>query len=274
MELLKSKLAEMLASGILLLPRIVLALFVLVLGLWVIRIAVKTIRKALTFREIEPTIQRFLVSLMDVVLKIMLVLTVASMLGIETTSFLAILGSAGLAVGLALQGGLTNFAGGVLILIFKPFKVGDWVDAQGIFGQVEEISILVTTIITNENKTVIIPNGPLANGIITNYTTKGYVRLDLSANIAAHVDVDKGLNTILNALQNTKSIVQTPAPSAHVCELGDNYTKIQFYVYAHPDNYWDAYYSAYENVRKALQKDGVMGPFPLEVQVDYKDWVK
>ena len=142
--------------------------------------------------EVEQTLQRFLLSLSNTMLKALLIISVASMVGIETTSFIAILGAAGLAVGLALQGSLSNFAGGVLILLFKPFKAGDFIEAQGEAGVVEEIQIFTTMLKTGDNKTVIIPNGPLANGNITNYSTKDTRRVDFVFGIGYGDDIDQG----------------------------------------------------------------------------------
>ena len=154
-------------------PRVLLVVVLLFFGLWVIKRIESGVRKLMTKRNLDPSLIPFLGTMLDIVLKILLIVTLAGMLGFETTSFIAILGAAGLAVGLALQGTLANFAGGVLILVFKPFRVGDLIEAQGEKGNVKEIQIFVTIINTPENKTVIIPNGAISNGNITNYTVEG-----------------------------------------------------------------------------------------------------
>lgn len=265
MEQFQQKLLELMSHTVDYLPRLAMAIVVLLIGLWLIRIVMKGVRRAMSVKEFEPTVQRFLASLLDVILKIVLLLSVASMLGIETTSFLAILGSAGLAIGLALQGGLANFAGGVLLLIFKPFRVGDLIEAQGIYGEVQEISIFVTKILTPHNKTVIIPNGPLANGIITNVSAKGNVRIDLNVNVAGDADLNKAKEVILRAIKATSGVLADPAPSVHISELGDGYTKLTFMPYAEPAAYWDVYFACYENVRKAMIAEGINSPIPHRV---------
>lgn len=265
MEKFEQKLTELLRYTVDYLPKLVLAIFVLLMGLSLINIVMKVVSRGMSAKEFEPTVQRFLTSLVDVILKIVLLLSVASMLGIETTSFLAILGSAGLAIGLALQGGLANFAGGVLLLIFKPFKVGDLIEAQGIYGEVQEISIFVTKMLTPHNKTVIIPNGPLANGIITNVSAKGNVRIDLNVNVAGDADLNKAKEVILAAIKSTPGVLAEPLPSVHISELGDGYTKLTFMPYAEPAAYWDVYFACYEYVRKAMIAEGIDSPIPHRV---------
>lgn len=265
MEQFKLKMTEFVGHLYEYLPRLATAIVVLLIGLWVIKIVMSGVSRAMSAKEFEPTIQRFLTSLVDVILKVVLMLSVASMLGIETTSFLAILGSAGLAIGLALQGGLANFAGGVLLLIFKPFKVGDLIDAQGIFGEVQEISIFVTKVLTPHNKTVIIPNGPLANGIITNVSAKGNIRIDLNVNVSGDTDLNKAREVIMRAIKATPGVLAEPAPSVNVSELGDGYTKFTFMPYSLPTQYWDVYFACYENVRKAMMAEGINSPIPHRV---------
>ncbi|MFN0204136.1 MAG: mechanosensitive ion channel family protein [Bacteroidia bacterium] len=250
------------------LPQLFLALLTLFIGLWIIRMVLGAVNKLMRSREFEPTVQRFLVSLLDVILKMMLILSVASMLGIQTTSFLAILTSASLAIGLALQGGLANFAGGVLLLIFKPFKVGDLIDAQGFFGEVQEISIFVTKILTPDNKTVIIPNGPLANGNICNVSEKGNLRIDLKVCVPNGTDIEKARTVILDALKNTPHVLAEPAPSVNVLELNNGFITLAFRPYSTPAAYWDAYFLSNENVRKALDNAGINSPIPVEIRIN------
>ncbi|MBF0517893.1 MAG: mechanosensitive ion channel, partial [Nitrospirae bacterium] len=170
-------------------PKLLLAAAVLVAGLWVIKIIHKALLKAMSLGKLEPSLQSFLGSISNIILKVLLFISVASMVGIATTSFVAILGAAGLAVGLALQNNLANFAGGVLILLFKPFKVGDVISAQGFTGKVSEIGIFHAVIKAPDNKTIIIPNGPLSGGSITNFSTEAMRRLDMTFGIAAVEDI-------------------------------------------------------------------------------------
>ncbi len=270
MEQYQKKLDELVSNLILFAPRLVTALLVLIVGLWVIGRLTKWIRRGMSIKEYDPTIQRFLSGLIDIMMKAMLIISVASMLGIETTSFLAILTSAGLAIGLALQGGLSNFAGGVLLLIFKPFKVGDRIEAQGINGRVQEISIFTTTVITATNKTVIIPNGALANGIITNETVKGSVRVDLKVNIPRDADIDLAKKVILQAMKDTPKVLTEPAPSVGVSVLADGLTTFDLMPYSEEQNFWDVYYGVLENVRKAMIANNIPSPIPVQIEI-HKD---
>lgn len=267
MELIQKRIDELSGNLILFAPRLITALLVLLVGLWIVGRMTKWIRKVMAIREYDPTIQRFLSGLIDMLLRVMLILSVASMLGLETTSFLAILTSAGLAIGLALQGGLSNFAGGVLLLIFKPFKVGDKIESQGINGRVQEISIFTTTVITATNKMVIIPNGPLANGIITNETAKGSVRVDLKVNIPRDTDIDKAKAVILEAIKKTPKVLQDPAASIGVSVLADGFTTLDLMPYTEEGNYWDVYYGVYENVRKAMIANDIPSPIPAQIEI-------
>jgi small conductance mechanosensitive channel len=172
-------------------PKVVSALIVLLLGLWVIKRIARIADKTMTRRELDVSLRTFLKSLMSIGLKIVLIVTVAGMIGVGTASFVTILGAAGLAVGLALQGSLSNFAGGVLILIFKPFRVGDSIEAGGQTGEVIEIQIFNTLLLTAEHKVVILPNGPLSNGTIVNTTRRGHLRVELELRLSTDNDLDK-----------------------------------------------------------------------------------
>ncbi|MDZ4844396.1 MAG: mechanosensitive ion channel [Chitinophagales bacterium] len=160
-------------------PSIIGAILVFIIGMWVVNLVTKLVAKAMQKRKLDESLQPFLLSLINVGLKVMLLVTVAGMIGIQTTSFIAVLGAAGLAVGLALQGSLANFAGGVLVLVFKPFKVGDLIESGGQFGEVKEIQIFNTVLLSPENKTVILPNGAVSNGTIVNFSRHGNLRVDL-----------------------------------------------------------------------------------------------
>ena len=176
-------------------PRVLGAIIVLLLGMWIIKQIVKALKRALKSKDIEPALESFLGSLASWSLYILLFVSVGSMLGIATTSFVALLGAGGLAIGLALQGSLSNFAGGVLILFFKPFKVGDRIEAMNRTGQVTDIRIFHTTLLTLDRKTVILPNGPIMNGDIVNYMKEGILRVDLVVGISYESDIQKARNT-------------------------------------------------------------------------------
>lgn len=264
---LDKKLDELGKAAVLYAPKILLAIITLIIGLWIVKLIVGFVSKGMKIKEFDPTIQRFLVSLVDVILKVMLILSVASTLGFETTSFLAILTSASLAIGLALQGGLANFAGGVLILIFKPFKVGDKITAQGFTGDVSEISIFVTKLLTSDKKTIIIPNGPLANGNIVNLTVHGKLRMDLLVNVGGNENLGKVREVIVKALLNTKGVLAEPAPVVGVTELGDGFTKLVAMPYCLPQDFADVFIAAQESMRNAMNAAGIEQPIPHQVQI-------
>jgi len=193
-------------------PRLLLAIVVLIVGLWIINRFVKLLGNLMNTRHVDASLQPFLKSLIGIGLKAMLFISVASMIGIETTSFVALIGAAGLAVGFALQGTLANFAGGVLILIFKPYQVGDLIEAQGHVGWVQEIQIFVTIIKTPDTRTVIIPNGVLSNGDITNNSKLGKMRVDLVMGISYDSNIKQAREVLMNVMKNHPKVMQDPAP--------------------------------------------------------------
>ncbi len=246
-------------------PQVLGGIIVLILGFWVIKRIEKALRKIMRKRNFDESLIPFLVALTDIALKAMLIVSVASMFGIETTSFVAVLGAAGLAVGLALQGTLQNFAGGVLILIFKPYKVGDLIEAQGEKGTVKEIQIFVTILLTPENKTVIIPNGAISNGNITNYTKEGLIRVDTVFGISYDSDIRKAKEILMTVLNAQPQTLQDPPPFVGVKELADSSVNLAVRAYTHPNDYWDVYFAVYEAGKIALDEGGITIPFP---QVD------
>ncbi|MCP4124447.1 MAG: mechanosensitive ion channel family protein [Bacteroidetes bacterium] len=246
-------------------PKIVLAIVVLVVGLFIIGRFTKFFRRTLEKGDVETTLAIFLTPLISILLKAMLIISVASMVGIATTSFIAVLGAMGLAVGLALQGSLANFAGGVLILLFKPFKVGDIVTAQGHTGKVEEISILVTNLLTPQNRLVIIPNGPLANGNIVNLTAKDFIRVDLTIGIAYGEDIKAARDVLMKVMNEDPKVLKDPAPSVNVKELADSSVNLLLLPFAKTEDYWDVTFDIQEQGKIALDKAGIEIPFPQRV---------
>jgi len=193
----------------------------------------------MTKKGFDPSLQSFLASMIAISLKILLLISVAGMMGIETTSFIAVIGALGLAVGLALQGSLSNFAGGVLILLFKPFKVGDLIESNGHTGFVQEIQLFNTIILTPENKTAIIANAMVSNGIIVNQSRHGNLRVDLTAAVAADNDMDKVRSVIMEVLNSDEKILKDPAPGVYVSKLGGYFTEIVIRPYTTVKYYWD-----------------------------------
>lgn len=243
-------------------PRLLGAALVLVLGLWLIGRVTRVFRRLMDHRHVEPSLQTFLASLAGILLKLILFIAIAGMVGVETTSLVAVLGAAGLAVGLALQGSLANFAGGVLILLFKPYKVGDLVEAQGEFGEVLEIQIFNTILANPNHQRVILPNGAVSNGPIKNYTTLGKLRIDLSFGIAYSDDIRVAREALMAVMTAHPKVLQDPAPGVHLAELGDSSVNLQVRPWAAPADYWDVYFDVMEQGKEALDKAGITIPFP------------
>jgi len=240
-----------------------LALITLIIGFWIISKVVKGMSKVLAVRTVEVTLQRFLANLTSVALKAMLIISVASMVGIETTSFVAVLGAAGLAIGLALQGSLSNFAGGVLILLFKPFKIGDVVDAQGYVGVIKEIQIFNTIITTLDNERVIIPNGILSNGPIKNVFAEPTRRVDMTFGIGYDDDV-RGAKEVLRHLiiSDDRLLEEESGHEIYVSEHADSSVNLLVRVWCNSEDYWPVYFSMHESVKLAFDEKGITIPYP------------
>lgn len=247
--------------------KIILALVILIIGLWLTKKIVKISQKLMEKKGVDITLQKFLGDLLTWALKILVFITAISQVGVETTSFVAILGAAGLAVGLALQGSLANFAGGALIMIFKPFKVGDLIEAQGEIGVVKEIQIFVTKIISPGNKLVIVPNGILSNGNIKNYTELGMLRVDLTFGVSYDADIKKTKEVLMEVLTSNSKVLKDPAPSVNVSELADSSVNFAVRPWATPADYWDVYFSTIEATKYALDKAGIEIPYPHQVEI-------
>lgn len=243
-------------------PKLALAIITLLIGLWVIRGICKVLQASMERSKVDPTLVPFLNSLTSWSLKVLLFVSVASMIGIATTSFIAILGAAGLAVGLALQGSLANFAGGVLIMVFKPYKVGDLIETQGQLGVVKEVQIFNTIIIAPQNKQVIIPNGVVSNGPIVNYTVEGVIRVDLSIGIAYDADIAKAKSVIMAVMEKHEKVLSTPAPFVGVSEMADSSVNLAVRPQCKPEFYWDVFFDINEQMKIALDDNNITIPFP------------
>ncbi|MCF8364646.1 MAG: mechanosensitive ion channel [Bacteroidales bacterium] len=242
--------------------KLLLALVTLAIGLWIIKLIMSGVRRMMEKRDVDVTLRPFLISLLSILLKIMLVISVISMVGIEMTSFVAILAAAGLAVGMALSGTLQNFAGGVMIMIFKPFKVGDVISAQGFTGSVSEIQIFNTILKTPDNKTIIIPNGGLSTGAMTNFSTEPRRRVDFTFGIGYGDDIDKARGVIEGLIAADSRILKDPAPFVAVSELADSSVNFVVRVWADASDYWGIFFDMNENVKKAFDKNSISIPFP------------
>jgi len=241
-------------------PKVVLAIVTLIVGMWLINRFVNVLDNKLGKKD--PTLNKFLCGLISVILKILLLISVASMVGIATTSFIAIVGAAGLAVGLALQGSLANFAGGVLILIFKPFKVGDVIDAQGYLGSVREISILYTIVDTFDNRRIVIPNGQLANASLTNLSAYETRRCDMSFGIGYGDDIDKAKAVCKRLIEEDERALKDPEPLIVVGALGESSVDLTVRAWTKSADLWPFYWDMHEKVKKAFDAEGISIPFP------------
>lgn len=241
-------------------PKVLLAIVTLIVGLWLINRFVSALDSRLGKKD--PTLNKFLCGLVGIILKILLLISVASMVGIATTSFVAIIGAAGLAIGLALQGSLANFAGGVLILIFKPFKVGDAIEAQGFLGSVREITILYTIVDTFDNRRIVIPNGQLSNASLTNMSAYETRRCDLSFGIGYGDDIDKAREIIHRIISEDERALKDPAPLIVVGSLGDSSVNLTVRAWTKSGDLWPFFWDMQEKVKKAFDAEGVSIPFP------------
>lgn len=252
--------------------KIISALAVLLIGLWIIKLLNSGIKKMMEKRTIDITLQPFLRSLISTLLKVLLAITVMSMVGIEMTSFIAILGAAGLAIGLALSGTMQNFAGGVMILILKPFKVGDFIEAQGFTGTVKEIQIFNTILNTVDNRMVIIPNGGLSTGSMVNYTAEPTRRLDITFGISYSDDVEKAKKIISDIVSADPRVLKDPPVFVRLAELGDSSVNLAMRVWLSSSDYWDVHFDTMEKVYEAFNAQNVSIPFPqMDVHVHKQD---
>lgn len=243
-------------------PKLVGAIVVWIIGSWVIKALVRGVTKVMDKRQVDESLKPFLRSLIGVVLKAMLIISVLSMLGIEMTSFIAILGAAGLAVGMALSGTLQNFAGGVMILLFKPFKVGDYIAAQGHEGLVHEIQIFNTILKSLDNKVIIIPNGGLSTSSMVNYTAESTRRVDWTFGIAYGDSVDKAFEVLLKLCEADSRILREPDYSVSLSSLGDSSVNIACRAWVKTEDYWGVFLDMNKNVYDTFEKEGLSIPFP------------
>jgi len=244
-------------------PKLIGAAVVLVIGLWLIKVLTNGLNRMLTKSQTDASLIPFLKGLVGILLKVVLVISVMSMLGLEMTSFIAILGAAGLAVGLALSGTLQNFAGGVLLLVLKPFKKGDFIEAQGYMGTVNEIQIFNTILKTPDNKTIILPNGGLSTSSMVNFSAEKYRRVDLTFGIAYGESIDKAKSVIHRIIDADQRILDEPAmPFVEVSALADSSVNFVVRVWVDAADYWGVYFSLNEQVYNQFNHENINIPFP------------
>ena len=242
--------------------KVLAAVVILIVGRWVAKGITRLIGRMMEKSKIDQTIQRFTINTVYIVLMVFVVLAALNQLGIQTTSFIAVLGAAGLAIGLALQGSLANFAAGFLMIIFRPIRVGDYIEGAGTAGTVEEIQIFTTTLTTPDNKMVIIPNASLTSANIVNWTLKGSRRVDMVFGIGYNDDIDKARQIMKDVLDSDDRIFKDPAPQIGIIELGDSSVNFVVRPWAKVSDYWDVYMTTTEKIKKAFDANGINIPYP------------
>ncbi|MEX0315754.1 MAG: mechanosensitive ion channel family protein [Allomuricauda sp.] len=248
-------------------PKLLTAILIYIVGSWVIKKIIGATRNVMSKSKYDESLQKFLLNLISWALKVFLIIIVISRLGVDVTTFAAVIAAAGLAIGLALQGSLSNFAGGVLIMIFKPYRIGDLIEAQGVLGVVKEIEIFTTKLTTPENKLAIVPNGAMANGNIVNYSAEGKIRVDTVIGVGYGEDIKKTKEVLMNVLTSNPQVLTDPAPSVNVMELADSSVNFAVRPFCRPEDYWDVYFATYENCKLALDNAGIEIPYPHQVEI-------
>lgn len=238
------------------------AIATLVIGIWIARWLAKIAGKVLDKRSVDPTLTKFAISLVKITLITFVIISAIGQVGIATTSFVAIIGAAGLAIGFALQGSLSNFASGVMLIIFKPIKVGDYIEGGGAAGSVEVIGIFVTTLVTPDNKVIYIPNSGLTGSNITNYSAKDTRRVDMVFGIGYSDDIDKAKSAIQAVLGADSRILKDPAPQIVVSELADSSVNFNVRPWVNSADYWGVYFDLTEQIKKKFDEQNISIPFP------------
>jgi small conductance mechanosensitive channel len=251
--------------------RVIAAVVILILGWWVAKIVRNSMRKVMTKRDVDPMLVSFVGHLAYALLMIFVILAALGKLGVQTTSFVAVVGAAGLAIGLALQGALANFAAGVLMLIFRPFKVGDYIEGGGTAGVVEEIQIFTTKLKTPDNKLIIVPNAKMTGDNITNYSAKEIRRVDLVFGVGYGDDIDKVKTVIEDVLSKEDRILKDPPITIGLVELGDSSVNFAVRPWVKTEDYWGVYFDVNEAMKKRFDAEGISIPFPQRDVHMYQD---
>jgi len=243
-------------------PKLLLAILTLLIGLWVVKMVLKLLEKGLMAKKMEETTAHFLASILGGILKVVLIVAVIGILGVETTSFVAILAALGFAIGMALQGSLGNFAAGVLIIILKPYVKGDMIDTRGDIGKVQKVEVFTTTLLTTDNKTIIIPNGGIFNNSITNFTKEKLRRVDFTFGIGYGDDLKKAQKVLIDIASKHKLVLDKPAkPVAKVVALADSSVNFTVRVWTKTEDYWTVFFDLNEQVKLTFDKEGISIPY-------------
>jgi len=251
-------------TGVDLAINIVTAIAIFVIGKWVANLITKAVRTLMQKQEIDKTLETFVSNLVRMVLMVFVIIAAIGAVGIQTTSLIAVLGAAGLAVGLALQGSLSNFAAGVLIVLFRPYKVGDWVEAAGISGAVVSVQILTTILKTGDNKEVIVPNSQIMNSVITNYSANDTRRVDMVVGVSYDDNLDKVRKTIEEIIAADERVLDDPACQIAVSELADSSVNFVVRPWVETANYWAVMFDLTETIKKRFDEEGISFPFPQQ----------
>jgi len=248
-------------------PKLIGAILIWIIGGIIVKFIVKATKRLMQKSSYDESLQKFLLNLIKWTLKVILVVVALSVAGVATASFAAILASVGLAIGLALQGSLGNFAGGVLIMIFKPFRIGDLIEAQGEIGVVKEIEIFTTKLVDVSNREIILPNGNLSNGTVINYTTEGTRRVDLVFGIGYDEDIKTAKDVLMSVLKSHPLVLTSVDPTVDVLELADSSVNFAVRPWCKTEDYWTVYFDITENTKIALDKAGIEIPYPHGVEI-------
>ncbi len=251
-------------QGVDLAINLAIAIAIFYVGKLVVGLIVRGMRKVMQRQEVDKTLETFVSNLVRMVLMVVVIIAAISQVGIETTSFIAIFGAAGLAVGLALQGSLSNFAAGVLIVLFRPYRVGDFVEAAGIAGVVEQVQILTTVLKTGDNKQIIVPNGQIMDSIITNYSANDTRRVDMVVGVSYDDDLDKVRATIQELIDAEERILEDPAPTIAVSALADSSVNFVVRPWVKTADYWGVMFDLTEAIKKRFDDEGISFPFPQQ----------
>ena len=245
--------------------KIVGGIVALIIGLWIVKMIMKAIKKAFDKSNVDSTLKPFLVTLVNFLLKVLLFISIAGIVGIPTATFAALLAAVGLAIGGAFNGSLGHMAAGVMLLVFRPFKVGDLIETGGKLGFVKEISVFVTILETFQNKTEIIPNGSITSGTITNLTTIGNLRVDMPFGIQYGTDIEKAKQIVLEVMKNDPKVMEDPTPRVAVNNLGANGVELLALPYSTCDDYWDVYWDTRQKIVEALGNANYAAPLPQRI---------
>jgi len=245
-------------------PRIVSAIVILLLGIWIIRLITRKLRSFLVKGEMDSSWAPFFTSVTNATLYILLILSVASIIGIQTTSFIAVLGAAGLAIGLALQGSFSNFAGGVMILMFKHVKIGEYIETHGVLGKVNDIHLFHTTLQTLDNRVIMVPNGVLSNNIIINYSRAKTRFAEWTFSIGYDDNIEQARNLIIDEIFSDVRVLNKAKPFIWVADLADSSVNILVRAEVKQNDYWDVLYQGYEKIKVRFEQEGIHFPYPQQ----------